>query len=39
MNYDEADSTRFRLPSDRFVRNTRNLNYLPDHITHYDGRE
>lgn len=39
MNYDESKSAKFRLPSDRFVRDTRNLNYLPHYITHYDGKE
>ncbi len=39
MNHDESKSAKFRLPSDRFVRDTRNQNYLPDYITHYDGKE
>ena len=39
MNYDQQNFNTFRLPSDRFVKETRNLNYLPDHITHYDGKK
>ena len=39
MNLDEKNFNKFRLPSDRYIRNTRSLYYLPDHITHYDGKE